>query len=246
MARKRQAKKKARKRSSKGRRTRKKTAKRDPWTPWGKWAKARRERIARKKREREKRREDRQRARQLRRLRRRRVTARGAIFLGLVALACVIGGLVLVLLGRPYPWEAVDDTAEMLALSRRLAERHARWDRLAVHHYTIEVSYTAGQVRCGPITLEVQDGRVLDPPTATGGHWFPEETCDALLDSLTVEGAFDWLQGQMADFRPGSTYLTVEFDPDFGYPVDAERGVYGDQFPGCCWRATWRDLRPLD
>jgi hypothetical protein len=228
-------------------RPRKSDAVREPWTPWGKWAKARRERVERRKREREQRRADRRRARQLRRLRRRRLTARGAVFLGLIVLACVVGGLVLFLLGRPYPWEAIGDTARVLELSNTLDERRERWQRLAVRHYTIEVSYTTDEARCGPVIVEVRDGEIVEPPTPAEGHWFPAKTCDKMLDTLTIDDAFVWLDHELENVRPGSTNLSVDFDPDFGYPTHARADTYeDDRLPGCCWEATWHDLRPLD
>ncbi len=223
-----------------------KVPEREPWTPWGKWAKARRERRERKAREREARRAARRRARELRRMRRRRLTARGIVFLALLVLACGIGGLVLLLLGRPYPWEAVGDVTEVLRLSRLLSERRARWESLAVYHYVVEIEYTdTSGAWCGPSTIEVQAGQIMDLPSSRDTHWFPPETCAALFRDLIPDHAFEWLEQQLARYRPGETYLSIRFDPDFGYPVYAEAGVYGEPAPGCCWKVTWQALRPL-
>lgn len=228
-------------------RSKKSAAPREPWTPWGKWAKARKERIERRQREQEKRREQRRRARQLRRLRRRRLAARGGIFLGLLGLACGIGFLVLMVLGRPYPWEALRDVTKALQLSQTLAESRERWENLAIRHYTVEVEYTAHQVRCGPVTLEVRGGEIVRSPRPDQTHWFPREVCDSLAGSLTIEGAFDWLDRQTQQFQPGRTYLHAEFDPGFGYLTYVEVGVYGDERPpDCCWTVTWRNLRLLN
>lgn len=226
--------------------TRSPNKKREPWTPWGKWAKARQERIARRKREREERRTQRRNARNFRRMRRRRFTMRGVVFLGLLVFVCAVGGIVLLLLGQPYPWQSVQDTASVLSLSDKLNKNRARWESLAVNHYTIEASYTAEDVRCGPVTIEVQDGRIVNAPEGNEGHWYPAETCDDLLEHLAVDGAFGWLELAIDDYHPGSTRLTMQFDPEFGYPTLGQSTVYREPFPGCCWKATWADLRPLE
>jgi hypothetical protein len=217
---------------------------REPWTPWGKWAKARRERIERKKKEKEDRRKQRIRARQIRRL----VASRGTVFLGLIVFACVIGLVVTLVLGRPYPWESLRDTNQALLVSQTLPEREARWESLAIYHYTIEIEYRdeGSEVWCGPATIEVKDGVVVDLPTPVDTHWFPMKTCNALLDRLVIEESFDWLDEQLAQIKPAQTYLRASFDPDFGFPAKAEAGVYRDPEPGCCWVVTWQDLRPID
>ncbi len=218
----------------------------EPWTPWGKWAAERRRRKEQRQREREKQRAERQRARMLRRMRRRRLTARGAVFIGLMVLACGIGGVVLVLLGRPYPWEALGDVTGVLRLTRSLPEHRARWESLAVHHYMVEVEYIAGETWCGPAVVEVRNGHIVELPSPAETHWFPSQVCDSLLESLIFEDVFDWLQGHLDHFVPGGgSYIHITFDEDFGYPTYAEVGVYGAEVPGCCWRATWRDMRPL-
>ncbi len=220
---------------------------REPWTPWGKWARARRERIARREREREERRVLRRRARELRRIRRRRFLARGGVFLLLGLFACGIGGLVLVLLGRPYPWQSLRDVAVVLEISSSLEEHRARWESLGMDHYRVEVEYRAGSIWCGPATIEVREGRVaVAPSPATAQHWFPPDTCDALLERLVPDNAFDWLEDKTEQFTPGQTYLRARFDQDFGHPVEASGGSYDDETPDCCWRAVWADLRPLN
>lgn len=244
MSRRKQARKKgAKKRSG---RSSKPASQREPWTPWGKWAKARRERIEQRRKERENRRKQRRRKREKRRLRRRLLATRGIVFLGLVGLTCGIGLFVLLFLGRPYPWEAVRDVIELMQLSQALSERRERWESLAIHHYTIEVAYMEGQTRCGPVMLEVRNGQVVDPPGPDRLHWFPAEVCDALLTSLTVEGAFERLDRQLSQFQPGESYLQATFDPGFGYLTDIEVGIYSyERLPGCCWSVTWRNLRLL-
>ncbi len=224
------------------------TTEREPWTPWGKWAKARRERIERKKQEKEDRRRQRIQARQIRRARRRLVATRGSVFLGLIVFACVIGLVVTFLLGRPYPWESLRDTNQALLIAQKLSEREARWKNLAVYHYTVEIEYRdeGSETWCGPVTIEVKDGTVVDPPSPVDTHWFPLDTCNALLDSLIIGQSFGWLDDQLAEIKPAQSYLRANFDPDFGYPVRAEAGVYRDPEPGCCWVVTWQNLRPID
>lgn len=220
----------------------------EPWTPWGKWAKARRERIEHKKQEKEERRRQRIQARQIRRMRRRLVVTRGTVFLGLIIFACIIGLAVTLLLGRPYPWESLRDTNQALLISQTLSERKARWESLAVHHYTVDIEYKdeGSEIWCGPANIEVKDGLVINPPTPVDTHWFPLDTCNALLDSLIIEQSFDWLDNQLTQIKPAQSYLRASFDPDFGYPVRAEAGVYQDPEPGCCWVVTWQNLRPID
>ncbi len=222
------------------------SSRREPRTPWGRWAKARRDRIEARRREREKRRLERQRARQLRRLRRRQLIARSTVFIGLMGLACGIGSLVLLLLGPPYPWQALEDVARTLQLSRALEARRERWERLGIHHYTVEVEYRGQEARCGPVEIEVRNGEIVNPPGPSEAHWFPASVCDRQLDLLTIEGAFEWLEQELGQFRPGRTYLYATFDPDFGYLTILRAGVYGEDPPRCCQEATWSNLRPLN
>jgi hypothetical protein len=227
---------------------------RDPWTPWGKWAKARRERIERRQREREERRLRRQQARRRRRMRRRIRIARGFVFLGLVVLAFGIAGAVFLTIGRPYPWDMVEDVVRVQQIDQALDDQQARWDSLGITHYAVEITYQKGTTRCGPAVVEVSQGRILTQTEQGDTHWFPQETCDALLVALLIGESYDWLTQQLDAFRPGRTYLYVEFDPDFGYPTRASGGVYEhsliyvstDDPPGTHWAATWQDLRPLD
>jgi hypothetical protein len=235
-------------------RAHKSPGKRDPWTPWGKWAKARRERIERRQREREERRLRRQQARRRRRMRRRVRIARGFVFLGLIVLAFAIAGVVFLVIGRPYPWDMIEDVVRAQKIGQALGDQQARWDSLGITHYTVEITYQKGATRCGPAVVEVGAGRILDQTERADTHWFPPEDCDALLDALLIGESYDWLTGQLDAFRPGRTYLYVEFDPDFGYPTRANGGVYEssliyvstDDPPGTRWDVTWRDLRPLD
>lgn len=227
---------------------------RDPWTPWGKWAKARRERIERRQREREERHLQRQQARRRRRMRRRIRVARGFIFLGLIVLAFGIAGLVFLAIGRPYPWDIVEDVERAQQINQALDDQQARWDSLRITHYTVEISYQKETTRCGPTVVEVSRGRILSQTRQGDTHWFPPETCDALLDALLIGESYNWLTRQLNAFRPGRTYLYVEFDPDFGYPVRASGGVYEhsliyvstDDPPGTRWEVTWQDLQPLE
>ena len=218
---------------------------REPWTPWGKWAKRRRERIEQRRKDRDQRRIARQKRRRLRQLRRRQVTARGLGFLLMVLFACAIGVLVLVLLGRPFPWEALRDVNQVLETTDALYTNRDRWESLAVMHYTVEVEYTSGATHCGPVRLEVENRVVHGEPADQATFWSP--ACDDQLEQLVIEGAFVWLEGALSDFRPGDTQLRMSFDETFGYPLEAERDVYDpDDITGdCCWRVTWRDFQPI-
>ncbi len=179
-------------------------------------------------------------------MRRRTITARGLVFLGLGVLACGIGVAVLMLLGRPYPWESVKDVTVVLRLARHLPERQARWESLAVNHYIVEIEYVDDEgTWCGPAPVEVRNGLVVTSPSPAETHWFPAGTCDALLDDLIPENAFGWLGQQVDAYRPGRSFINVQFDPDFGHPVYAEAGVYGERSPGCCWTVIWREMRPM-
>jgi hypothetical protein len=227
---------------------------RKPWTPWGKWAKARRERIERRQREREERRLQRKQARRRRRMRRRIRIARGVVFLGLIVLAVGIAGLVFLAIGRPYPWDMVEDVVRAQEIGQALDDQQARWEGLGITYYTVEIAYRKGTIRCGPAVVEVSQGRILSQTGQGDTHWFPPETCDALLDALLIGESYNWLTEQLNAFRPGRTYLYVEFDPDFGYPTHANGGVYERSFiyvstddpPGTRWEVTWQDLRPLE
>jgi hypothetical protein len=222
------------------------TPEREPWTPWGKAARARRERKARQQREREQRKMERVKARQLRRMRRRLITARGFVFLILLILTCAIGGIVLLLMGRPYPWEALADVNEMQQFSQTLEENRARWESLGIRHYAVEITYQddSGTI-CGPAVVEVRDGTIEEKPSARDTHWFPADDCDRLLDNLTIDRAFDWLDEQSTLYRPGQTDFDVTFDPDFGYPIRAQTNAYDEPVEGCCWTVTWAGMRPL-
>ncbi len=219
---------------------------REPWTPWGKAARARRERKAREQHEREQRRQERLNARQTRRMRRRLITARGLVFLILLIITCAIGGIVLLLMGRPYPWEALADVGEMQQFSQTLEANRERWESLGIRRYTIEIHYQDDNgTICGPAVVEVWDGIVEDKPSARDTHWFPADDCDELLDDLTIDGAFGWLDEQSALYRPGQTDFEVSFDPDFGYPTWAQTTAYDEPAAGCCWTVTWSNMRPL-
>ena len=195
--------------------------------------------------ERERRKEERRQQRRLARERRRRRLAQGVAFLGFAGLACLVGLAVTLILGRPYPWTVIRDSTEALDTRRRLDEARARWDSLAVRHYRIDVTYWRGEVVCGPAQIEVRNGEVVASPDQGEGHWFPPEACDSLLEKFTIEGAFGWLRAELNDFSPAQTYLHANFDPDFGYLTSVESGSYRSDDPGCCWRASWANMRPL-
>jgi len=224
------------------------TPSRDPWTPWGKWLKRRREQRERKQREREAHRQQRQAARRKRWVRRRLVTTRGLVFLVLLVLACAIAGLVIALLGRPYPWESIAQVRRVLALSDEINTQRARWESLAVDHYEVEIEYTdQDETWCGPATIEVQGGMIVNPPSPDDTHWFPSHRCTELFDYLVIARSFTWLERRVSDYRPAASYLNITFDESFGNPATAEAGLYNPDLrtPECCWRVTWRNFRPL-
>ncbi len=176
-----------------------------------------------------------------------RLTTRGAVFMSLIMAACAVGAGVTLALGRPFPWQAVADVTAAMHLSETLVSQRARWEELALADYTIQVAYESGSVLCGPAVLEVRQGAAVVSP-ASAEHWFPPEVCNALISRFTVAGAFAWLGEEIEQFRPGATYLRARFDPEFGYPVWAERGIYDllNEPERCCWRVTWSALQPLD
>jgi len=222
------------------------TPQRDPWTPWGKWLKARRERRERRQREREERRAAKRHARQQRWMRRRRLTARGFVFIGLIVFACGLGGIVIAALGRPYPWQVIADVEAILRLPRTLSERQSRWESLAVDHYSVSLEYMDDQgTWCGPGRIEVEGGEIVDTPSPGDTHWFPAGACNAMVQALVFENAYGWLEDQLPTYVPRVNTIHMTFDPEFGYPTYAERRVYGEEMPGCCWRVTWEDMRSL-
>jgi hypothetical protein len=222
---------------------------REPWTPWGKWNKRRREEIERRRIEREERQREKQRQAILRRLRRRRVTLRSSVFLGLMVLACLIGLIVLLLLGRPYPWEAFSDVTSAMTLSTDLKNKAQRWDELGVEHYTVQVSYTSGATRCGPATVEVRNNQIVGDPSKRAEQWTPREVCSMLLEKFAVNSAFGWIDAELTALQPGETYLRASFDPILGYPTSLEGGTYDLLASGsasCCWQVKWDSLQPID
>lgn len=221
---------------------------REPWTPWGRWAKRRRERKEQKRQERAERKRQRQDARRKRWARRRLITTRGAVFIGLGVLACAIAGGVILLLGHPYPWETIAQVRQVLQLNEELESQRQRWESLAIDWYEVEIEYTDDQETwCGPVLVEVRDGEIQDVPSPDDTHWFPPERCAALFDDLMIDPAYDWLKARVTEFQPATRSLMMTFDETFGNPTLAEAGVYDaeDTPPGCCWRVTWQNLRPL-
>ncbi|NDJ34221.1 MAG: hypothetical protein GYB64_06100 [Chloroflexi bacterium] len=219
---------------------------REPWTPWGKWLKRRRERIEQRRQQREERRRQKQLARQRRWQHRRLVATRMLVFVGLGVFACGIGMAVILVIGRPYPWQTYQDVTASIRADRALPEHRERWQSLGIEHYTITVTYRTQEAVCGPVTLEVDAGRIVDPPAADDLTWFPESVCDARLADLTVNGAFEWLNAVIGDFRPGIDSLRIEFNEAFGHPVYAEFSVYDNEAPAdCCWTVEWRDFQPI-
>lgn len=223
---------------------------REPWTPWGKWLGQRREARQKRKQERIDRREARRRARQLRRLRRRRFAMRSSTFLILLTLACGIGLIVLLLLGQPYPWQAVSDVVMMLDLRGTIDENEARWQSLAVTSYRVEVTYRdeAQGIRCGPGEIVVIDGELFASPDPTQAHWFPVEECDRIVRGLTIDNSFDTVRAAADEFVPGRNMVQTAFDTEFGYPLllsvqeyNPDRGT-----PGCCWSAEWDNLELIE
>lgn len=218
----------------------------EPQTPWGRWLQARRSRREAKQRERERRRAARRARRRRWVLRQQRQIARALVFLVLLVGACGIGAGVLLVGGRPYPWEAIREINEVMSVATRLEDNRARWESLAVDHYLIDIEYTDDSgTWCGPGTVEVLSGRVVSLPSASETHWTPPETCEALMDELIPGAAFDWLEARLGDYQPGDSNLRVEFNPEFGNLRYAEASTYGERAPGCCWRADWRKLRLL-
>lgn len=221
---------------------------REPWTPWGKWLKRRRERIEQRRIEREERRRQKLRARQIRRIRRRVITTRGTVFIGLMALACGIGMLVLILLGRPYPWEALSDVTTVMRIEKQMEVRQMRWEELAIHDYTVEVSYRSRTAQCGPYIMEVRSDEIAGSPRRDPERWFPAEACNSLQLRFMIDHAYSWLREELGNFRPGDTYLNVNFDPVLGYPIYAEAATYDltGAPPDCCWQITWSNLQPIE
>jgi hypothetical protein len=222
---------------------------REPWTPWGKWNKRRKEELERRRIEREQRLREKQRQAVLRRLRRRRVTLRSGVFLGLMVLACLIGFIVLLLLGRPYPWEAFRDVTGAMTLSQEAENKQQRWNELGIDHYTVEVTYISGATRCGPVMIKVENDEITGDPLRNAEQWTPREVCSMLLTEFTVDGAFQWLDAELNALRPGETYLRASFDPILGYPTSLKAGTYDLLAAGsadCCWQAEWKSLQPIN
>ena len=221
---------------------------REPWTPWGKWLKRRRQRRERKRLEREERRRKRRQARQKRWTRRRLITTRGVVFLGLLVLACGVAAIILLILGRPYPWETIGEVREVFTITQQIETKRQRWESLSINDYQVEIEYRDNQETwCGPALITIEDGEVIERPTPSDTHWFPPERCRNLLDELLPGASFDWLAQQARRFQPGITYLDIRFDETFGYPIHAEAGVYNEDNtePGCCWMVTWRKFQPV-
>ena len=221
---------------------------REPWTPWGKWLRDQRQQRERKQREIDQRRQQRQTARRRRWARRRLITTRGLVFLALLVLACVVAGVVIVILGRPYPWESIAQVRRVFDLTDQIGAQQARWESLAVEHYEVEIEYTDSTgAWCGPATIEVRNGIIVNLPSPDDTHWFPPDRCDELFDELVIGQSFAWLERQVSDYQPATSFLDITFDESFGSPTQAEAGLYDSdsQKPGCCWRVNWRHLRPL-
>lgn len=224
------------------------TPKHEPWTPWGRWFKRQRERRERKQQERQDRRQQRQTTRRKRWARRRLITTRGLVFLGLLVLACAIAGLVMMLLGRPYPWESISQVRRVLDLTDQIDEQRSRWESLAIDHYEVEIEYTdSDETWCGPAKIEIRNGNIVNLPSPDDTHWFPADRCTELFNNLVVDRSFAWLEQQVSNYQPATSYVDIAFDDTFGHPVRAEAGIYdpNDRTPGCCWRVTWASLRPL-
>lgn len=221
------------------------TPEREPWTPWGKWQKARHERRERRRQAREARRIARQQARIHRRRRLQLLTLRPLVFMLLLLLSCSVGLIVQLIIGPPFPWVAIRDTARTVHVVQDLEGRQARWQSLALDHYTVEFEYTDNMgVWCGPGEVEVREGRVVRVPNRARIHWTPAAECSRLVQQLTPDNAFDWLRGHLREYVPGQTVLTAEFDGEFGYLVRAAQSTHGDETPGCCWEVTWRNVQP--
>jgi hypothetical protein len=222
---------------------------REPRTPWGKWSKRRREEAERKRIEREVRRREKQRQSVLRRLRRKQITLRSVVFVGLMVFACVIGIMVLLLLGRPYPWEAFSDVTSAMRLSTELENKRQRWNELGIDNYTVEVSFSSGATRCGPVVIEVENEQIVAAPSRNAEQWTPREVCSMLLDKFAVEAAFQWMGDELGTLSPGDTYLRASFDPILGYPRLLKGGSYDLLVSGsakCCWQVEWKSLQPIN
>jgi hypothetical protein len=158
-----------------------------------------------------------------------------------------MGGVILLALGRPYPWEALADVTAVMRLSQTLDSQQARWESLAIRNYRIEVLYTSRDAVCGYANLEVREGRVVGQLIQGGDHWFPPDVCNGLVDRFTVDGAFRWIDSEIAAFLPGRSHLRADFDPAFGFPTHFTRTLYTEMLltADCCWEALWRNLQPL-
>jgi hypothetical protein len=222
------------------------TPEHEPWTPWGKWQKARQERRERRRQAREARRIARQQARIRRRRRLQLLTLRPLVFVLLLLLSCSVGLIVQLVIGPPFPWVAIRDTARTVHVAQELESRQARWQSLALNHYTVEFEYidNAG-VWCGPGQIEVQDGRVVRVPDRADTHWTPPAECSRLVRQLTPDNAFGWLRGHLREYVPGQTVLNAQFNGEFGYLTWAAQSTHREETPGCCWEVTWQNVRPV-
>lgn len=211
----------------------------NPWTPWGKWARARQQRRS----EREKARSERRQIRQLRRLRRKGYFQRALVFSGLLLSTCLVGTLVMIMIGRPYPWETFADVRRASEISHQLDANQARWESLSIRDYTIQVEYSHGNQRCGPSTIVVREGRVAVEESKR--HWGISDRCKELFDTIGVDDSFTWLDTLLAGFEPGSERIGASFSSEFGYITSIEVRAYDVPRSVCCWRINWSNLSPL-
>lgn len=96
------------------------------------------------------------------------------------------------------------------------------WEDANISHYRFDLTlscFCAFRDRM-PLTIEVQDGKVVSM-TFADGQAVPTDdpNYEFYLTYGTIEKIFERIESALADPEAGE--VTVKYDPTFGYPVDA-------------------------
>jgi hypothetical protein len=116
--------------------------------------------------------------------------------------------------------------------SQRPALQHNRslWESQAIQHYrfSLNVSCLCPWVALMPLTIEVQNGRILSMVASNGGDITQYQ--DTFRQNGTIENLFDLLNSAISK----RVYkLVVQYDPKYGFPasidIDPSRMIIDDE-----------------
>ena len=115
--------------------------------------------------------------------------------------------------------------------SRELEQNQAKWESQHINHYrmSLVLPFSSNHFGLNPLTVEVQDGKVISAVDVRGEIISPEDDQEFayLYPLFTIPGLFS---DTYKKFWGNPEDMEVSYDPSFGYPSS----IYINQFAEPC------------